>query len=65
MKLHALTNLMNDHGTKPRVKVYKSTDMGALLIYEGHPDAADDEIKQLKANSFTVLGKGLLEIHCS
>lgn len=65
MKLHALTRLMNNHGTNPRIKIFKSTDMGAVLIYEGHPDAADDEIKQLKIKSFTVLGRGLLEIYCA
>ena len=34
-----------------------------LLVYEGHPENADDEIKSLKVNSFTVLGKGFLEIY--
>ena len=49
MKLHNLTRLMNDHGTNPRVKVYKSTDMGAMLIYEGHPDSADDDINSSRS----------------
>lgn len=65
MKLQALTRLMNDHGTNPRIRILKKADLGYLLIYEGHPDAADDEMKQLKINSFTVLGKGLLEIYCA
>lgn len=65
MKLQALTRLMNNYGTNPRIRILKKTDLGYLLIYEGHPDAADDEIKQFKIKSFTVLGKGLLEIYCA
>ncbi len=64
IKLQALTRLMNNYGTNPRIRVLKKVDFGYLLIYEGHPDGADDEMKQLKIQSFTILGKGLLNIYC-
>lgn len=63
MKIKALANLMNDHGTNPRVRVIKHTVDGALLYYEGKPQSMDEETAELKVNSFTVLGKGVLEIH--
>ena len=55
--------MMNDRGTNPRIKVMKCMKGYTLLVYEGHPENADDEIKSLKVNSFTVLGKGFLEIY--
>ena len=55
--------MMNDFGTKPRVKVVKHSEDYALLAYEGKPDNIDDEVAELKVNSFTVLAKGYIEIH--
>lgn len=63
MKVIALTKLMNDYGTRPRIKVLKHTSDYALLVYEGKPDSIDEESAALKVNSFTVLGKGFIEIH--
>lgn len=63
MKVAALTKLMNDYGTKPRIKVLKHTSECSMLIYEGKPDNVDQETAGLKVNSFTVLGTGYLEIH--
>lgn len=63
MKISALTNMMNDHGTKPRVRVLKHTDGVAILVYEGSPQNMDESIEKLKVNSFTVLGAGFVEIH--
>jgi len=55
--------MMNDHGTRPRIKVLKHTQDYALLIYEGRLDNLDDQTASLKVNSFTVLGPGFIEIH--
>lgn len=63
MKVGAITKLMNDYGTKPRVKIMKHTDDCAILTYEGKPENIDTEIANLKVNSFTVLGVGYIEIH--
>lgn len=63
MKVKALTNMMNDHGTNPRIKVLKHADDCLLLVFEGKPQNMDEEIKKLKVNSFTVLGTGFIEIH--
>lgn len=35
----------------------------SVLIYEGNPNNIDNEMAELKVNSFTVLGKGFIEIH--
>ena len=63
MKIKAITKMMNDYGTNPRAKIIKHCEDCAILVYEGHPDNIDEEIGNLKLNSFTVLGKGYLEIH--
>lgn len=63
MKVSVLTGLMNDHGTNPRIKVLRHMKDFTLLVYEGHPNNADQTVKDLKVSSFTVLGTGFLEIH--
>ena len=63
MKVRAITRMMNDYGTKPRVKIVKHTSDCAILVYEGKPDNMDAETAGLKVNSFTVLGTGFIEIH--
>lgn len=63
MKVSALTKMMNDYGTKPRIRVLKHTEDCTLLVYEGNPNNTDEEVAKLKVNSFTVLGKGYIEIH--
>ena len=63
MTVKALTRLMNDHGTRPRVKVMRDTGDAAILIYEGSPMNMDEETASMKVNSFTVLGVGFLEVH--
>ena len=63
MKIRAFTRLINDHGTKPRVRVMKHTDDAAILIYEGDPRNMDEEVQDMSINSFTALGTGFVEIH--
>lgn len=63
MKIKELANLMNDYGTKPRIRIMKHEKEATLLIYEGRPDNIDKAVGQLKVNSFTVLGAGFLEVH--
>ena len=63
MKIKALTRLMNDHGTRPRINVLDQRVGCSVLIYEGNPNNISDEIAELKVNSFTVLGKGFIEIY--
>ena len=63
MKVKVLTNMMNDYGTKPRVKIIKHCNDYSLLVYEGKPENIDEETSGLKVNSFTVLGTGFIEIH--
>ena len=63
MKVKALTRLMNDYGTKPRINILDHRDGYSVLIYEGNPNNIDNEMADLKVNSFTVLGKGFIEIH--
>lgn len=63
MKVGAFARLMNDHGTKPRIKVFKHNSDHSLLFYEGKPDNLDEEVAKLKVNSFTALGTGYIEIH--
>jgi len=63
MKVNALTGLMNDFGTRPRIKVLKHTNDCTLLVFEGKPQNMGEEIEKLKVNSFTVLGEGFIEIH--
>lgn len=65
MKISALAKLMNDYGTKPRIKVIKHLDGAGLVIYEGNPRNIEDEVAAMKVNSFTVLGAGYIEIHTS
>ena len=54
---------MNDQGTKPRVQVLTPTDLGMYLTYEGSVKNIDEKTATLKVNSFTVLGKGFLQIY--
>ena len=63
MKVKALTRLMNDYGTKPRIKILGHREGYSVLIYEGNPNNIDNEMADLKVNSFTVLDKGFIEIH--
>lgn len=63
MKVKQLAKLINDHGTKPRIKVIKHYAGLTFLAYEGKPDNIDKEVSELKVNSFTVLGSGFIEIH--
>lgn len=63
MKIRALTRLMNDYGTRPRVKVMRHIGEAAVLVYEGAPENMDEETAGLKVNSFTALGTGFLEVH--
>lgn len=63
MKIKELTGLMNDHGTRPRIKVFKPCDRESVaLCFEGRPDKAGKDISDMKINSFTVLGPGFIEI---
>ena len=58
MKIKDFAKRMADHGTKPRIRVFKDADEDMmLLVYEGRPDNIDEEIGKLKLNTFTVLGK--------
>lgn len=63
MKVKALTRLMNDYGTRPRINILDHREGCSILIYEGDPNKIDNETAELKVNSFTVLGKGFIEIH--
>ncbi len=63
MKIKVFAKMMNDHGTKPRVRIMKHTDDAAILVYEGDPRNMDEEIQGMRVNSFTVLGTGFVEIH--
>ena len=63
MKVKDFSKLMADMGTKPRMKVIKHGDGFGQLIYEGRRDGFDQDVGNLKINSFIVLGKGLVEIH--
>ena len=65
MKIKELANCMNDQGTKPRIRVIAHRTEYSELVYEGRPDSIDKELGACKVNSFTVLGKGLMEIHVS
>lgn len=64
MKVKEFVKKMNNHGTQPRIKILKHEEYGALVVYEGRPDNAD-EWWNVNINSFTILGKGLVEIHIS
>ena len=64
MKVKDFAKCMNDHGTKPRIRVFKADEHEMLRwVYEGRPDNIDEEIGKLKLNTFTALGKGLIEIY--
>ena len=63
MKVKTLTGKMNDFGTKPRVKIMKHTGDAAILVYEGSPKNMYEEMQGMNVNSFTVLGRGYIEIH--
>ena len=63
MKIKNLTKMINDHGTNPRVRVLKHECDCAIVVYEGKPNNVDSDIENLTVNSFTVLGKGFIEIH--
>lgn len=64
MKVSALTKLMNDQGTKPRIKVMKHSEENcSFLVYEGRPSEIDEGTATMKVNSFTVLGEGYMVIH--
>lgn len=63
MKIKDLTKLMNDHGTNPRIMVMKHHDGYSELIFEGSPRNVDASIANEKVNSYTIKGKGFMEIH--
>lgn len=63
MKIKELIKPMNDHGTNPRIIVLKHYDGYSELIYEGSPRNADASIANEKVNSYTIKGKGFMEIH--
>lgn len=65
MKIKELIKPMNDHGTNPRIMVLKHYDGYSELIYEGSPRKAevDESIATLKVNTYTIKGKGFMEIH--
>lgn len=63
MKVKELVNHMNDDGTTPRVKVLVPCDLGLFLTYEGWVKNIDEKTAALKVKSFTVLGKGSLQIY--
>ena len=63
MKISALTKIMNDYGTKPKIRVLKHCNSNTVIVYEGRPDNISIEIANMKVNSFTVLGVGYIEIH--
>lgn len=67
MKIKDFVKLINDHGTKPRIKVFLHCSDFSMLVYEGKPDNFNNnnEFGMHKVNSFTALGKGLIEIHVS
>ena len=63
MKIKELIGLMNDHGTRPRIRVMRHRNEYSLLAYEGKPNNISKEIAELQVFSFTVLGTGFIEIH--
>lgn len=63
MKVSAITSIINDHGTKPRIKVMKHMKDYSVLVYEGGPESIEEDVAGLKVNSFTILGRGFIEIH--
>ena len=63
MKVSEFAKKMNDRGTNPRVKVLKYEGNYNLLVFEGSPDNMSDEVAKLKVNTFTVLGKGFIEVY--
>ena len=67
MKVRDLVKLINDHGTKPRVRVILHCSDYSSPVYEGSVKnfSSDNEFGMHKVNSFTILGKGYLEIHVS
>lgn len=65
MKVKDLVHNMNDHGTKPRVRVIAHRADYPVLLYEGSIENFDLRFADLKVNSFTALGKGFIEIHTS
>ena len=62
MKIKSLLARMNDHGTRPRVKIWKCSDC-AVLIFEGRIENVPDEIGIMNVTSFTISGVGFLEIY--
>ena len=63
MKIKELIKPMNNHGTNPRIMVLKHYDGYSELIYEGSPRNVDTSIANEIVNSYTVKGKGFIEIH--
>lgn len=63
MKVSELTRLMNDHGTKPKVRILKRVSMGWLVAYEGPPNSIDKDFMSIKVSSFTATGNGCIEIY--
>ena len=63
MKVSELLHVMNDHGTKPRIRIVKHYNDYSGIVYEGRLDHYDLIYSECKVSSFTVLGKGFIEIH--
>ena len=65
MKIKDFCKRMNNHGTYPRIWVYKrDTIIGdCILIYEGNPYGVPAEIGKMPINSFTVMGVGSVIIY--
>lgn len=63
MKVRELLHIMNDHGTKPRIRIIKHHSDYSGVVYEGRLDHYDAGFSDHKVNSFTALGKGFIEIH--
>ena len=63
MKIKELTRRMNNHGTEARIRVLKHTDDANILVYVGYPRNIDEAIGNMRVNSFTVIGRGFIEIH--
>ena len=63
MKVKDFARLMNNQGTCPRIKVFSHDEDCALLVYEGKPESIDEAVSEKKVNSFTVVGRGCVDIH--
>lgn len=67
MKIKAFCSRMNNHGTNPRIIVFKhsilTSEQPTVIIYEGNPYGIPNKIGKLPVNSFTVIDMGVVVIH--